>query len=423
MSFFRKVYSIEIVKNIMILFSGAFVAQLFPIIVSPMLTRLYTPEMFGVFSLFFSISVILSSFSTGKYELAILLPKRDSDSVILFFLAIGLSIFTNIIFLVVLLFWKEDITTLLKSPFLKDFLFLCPIFAFILSIYLSNQYLANRKKNYKDITQSKIIQASSLTVFQLSLSLLNTLGLIVGYILGVFLSSILLIRKNFYSYRRTLINWNRFFYIVEKYKKFPLVFNFSYGLNTLIMNFSPIIIIASFGVDIAGLYLLVQRSIATPIGMISSSISSVFFQKATTQKDCRKLYLTISLGLFFLGLPFVIFLYLYAPMLFEYIFGADWRDAGEMASIMVISYWLSVSTNSVSQFSTIYQKALYNMLWQTSLLCSMVIAWYMGSKENDIFLYLKIFVTCQCFLYIIGYFYEYYLCVKQAKGIDYELKN
>ena len=45
-------------KNILTLLKGSFLAQLIPLIISPFITRLYSPKELGILALFSSISVI-----------------------------------------------------------------------------------------------------------------------------------------------------------------------------------------------------------------------------------------------------------------------------------------------------------------------------------------------------------------------------
>ncbi len=63
-------------RNILTLMTGSTIAQAIPIAISPILTRLYTPEDFGVLALFTSLVTIFSVISTGRYEFAIMLPKK-----------------------------------------------------------------------------------------------------------------------------------------------------------------------------------------------------------------------------------------------------------------------------------------------------------------------------------------------------------
>ena len=63
--------------------SGTLVAQILLICVTPILTRLYTVEDFGNLSVFMSILSMLTVGSTGKFELAIVLPNKTIISSLL----------------------------------------------------------------------------------------------------------------------------------------------------------------------------------------------------------------------------------------------------------------------------------------------------------------------------------------------------
>ena len=71
----------EFSRNILTLMTGTTISQAIPISISPILTRIYTPEDFGVFALFLAITTIIGSFSNGRYELAIMLPENDEDAI------------------------------------------------------------------------------------------------------------------------------------------------------------------------------------------------------------------------------------------------------------------------------------------------------------------------------------------------------
>jgi len=61
-------------KNVLTLMAGTTIAQAIPIAISPILTRLYTPEEFGLFALFLAIVSIFGVVATMRYEMAIVQP-------------------------------------------------------------------------------------------------------------------------------------------------------------------------------------------------------------------------------------------------------------------------------------------------------------------------------------------------------------
>ena len=83
--------------NIMTLMLGTTVAQAIPIIISPILTRIYSPEEFGLLILFMSIVSILSVIVSLRYERAIIQPLDDEDAISL----VVISILFRIIFFLV----------------------------------------------------------------------------------------------------------------------------------------------------------------------------------------------------------------------------------------------------------------------------------------------------------------------------------
>ena len=74
----------EFTRNVLTLMTGTTIAQAIPIAISPILTRLYTPKDFGVLALFVAITSIFGSIANGRYELAIMLPKKDEDAINIF---------------------------------------------------------------------------------------------------------------------------------------------------------------------------------------------------------------------------------------------------------------------------------------------------------------------------------------------------
>ena len=51
----------EFTKNVLTLMTGTTIAQAIPIAISPILTRIYTPEDFGVFALYIAIVSFIAS--------------------------------------------------------------------------------------------------------------------------------------------------------------------------------------------------------------------------------------------------------------------------------------------------------------------------------------------------------------------------
>src|SRR5262249_26906666 len=69
----------EIIRGVAVLASGTAVAQFLIIATAPILTRLFSPEEYGILGIVVSNSALLAVVVTARYDQALLL-ERDSDS-------------------------------------------------------------------------------------------------------------------------------------------------------------------------------------------------------------------------------------------------------------------------------------------------------------------------------------------------------
>ena len=67
-------------KKVAILIFGTSVAQLITIGFTPLLSRIYNPDDFGLFAIIFDISSIISTVIGGRYEIALVQPENDRES-------------------------------------------------------------------------------------------------------------------------------------------------------------------------------------------------------------------------------------------------------------------------------------------------------------------------------------------------------
>ncbi|MBI1692434.1 MAG: hypothetical protein FYV88_1570, partial [Bacteroidetes bacterium] len=63
-------------KNVLIVSVGTVIAQVIPSAISPLLTRIYTPEDFGLYGIYMAIASLLVTLAAGRYDLAIFIPAN-----------------------------------------------------------------------------------------------------------------------------------------------------------------------------------------------------------------------------------------------------------------------------------------------------------------------------------------------------------
>src|SRR2546425_10423373 len=103
----------EFIRHILTLITGTTIAQAIPLVVTPILTRIYSPQDFGLFALYMSIIAILGVVATGRYELAIMLPEKDEDAINVVYISFIITLATSLITLIVFWFFNTEFTSIL----------------------------------------------------------------------------------------------------------------------------------------------------------------------------------------------------------------------------------------------------------------------------------------------------------------------
>ena len=98
-------------------------AEVISFLTIPIISRIYSPKEVGVYLFFTAASEILSTISTGKYEMAIMLPKKKNEAFKITYGTLYVSVmFCCLVFLLTLLKIKSqklfNITPIYSSSFL-----------------------------------------------------------------------------------------------------------------------------------------------------------------------------------------------------------------------------------------------------------------------------------------------------------------
>ena len=81
-------------RGVSVLVGGTAGAQLLTVLAAPLLTRLYSPEDFGLLAVYASLLALIGVISSLRYELAIPLPEDDTEAAnvaVLSLILVGIS--------------------------------------------------------------------------------------------------------------------------------------------------------------------------------------------------------------------------------------------------------------------------------------------------------------------------------------------
>jgi len=393
MSIRPKIAPHSFLRNVLTLIFGTSIAQIIPIIASPLLTRLYTPEDFGVFAVFLALATMLASVANLRYELAIMLPEGDDEAFALCVLGFLISTFVSILSLLPIIAFNEGISRLLGNRDIARWLYLIPIYIFLSGLFNVLSYYNSRNKRYKDLAFANIAKSFFLVILQLGYTLFanGPGGLIIGQTFSVGASNAKLLRnalqnknnKNLFS----LAGLRR---LAVRYKNFPLYSMPAIFANTLSNNIVSLLISSFYSISILGQYALVQRVMGMPMSLLGTSISQVYFQQATSEKNltgtAANTFSYTLKKLFFFGTPLFIGFYFLAEPLFSFIFGEEWRSAGHYASILAPLFWSRFIVTTLSITNSIFEKQKLSLAWQFGLLilssAIITVSYYSDSSFN-----------------------------------------
>lgn len=337
----------RLAQNFLKLFSATLFAQVITIALSPVLTRLYSPEDFGYYSVYTAIVSLIIVYATGRYEFAISTAKTIEESEKLFQLVIFLSVVSSTVLFFVIFIWEDFFNQLAGFKEQDHILYYVPLTIFGLGIMQGLNYYFNRKKDFSHISKSKIIQSVSNggSSILFAFSGFNTLGMIWANVIGI-------ITANLYNiFGKRLENFfiiNKYGYkdiknLAIKYKQYPL-FNSASGFFDALALQAPILILSRFFSEvIVGFYSLTVRVIALPITLISTAVAQVYLSELVEKENkgeridlnVKKAFrVLLTLG----ALPLII-LVVFGPVLFEFVFGEEWSKAGELSRILAFSYY------------------------------------------------------------------------------------
>ena len=370
-------------RQVLTLMSGTSIAQIIPAAVAPLLSRLYTPEDFGVLALFSALTAILSISATGKYELALVLPEDEKDSLTLAILAFFINlIFSFILFIIVVLF-TDGIAALLNNPGIADWLYLVPLVTFLMGLLNVLNYLNINYEKYGVIARANIYRSVTSAAGQAGIGFLQNgpAGLIIGKLLSYIsanipLSAAFLNRKELWKDIKR-IDFSR---LAKRYMRFPKFSLPGLFTNSVTQNINNFFISILYASQILGFYAMLYRVLGLPLGLVSGAFAQVFLKKTSENRklegNARRLFLRIFVRLFLLGLALFVPLYFVIEDLFVFVFGQAWQAAGTYAQILIPLFFARFVVTPLSTIVIAFEKQMENMIWQFAmLLITIVVFW------------------------------------------------
>ncbi len=380
------------ISNVLKLVSGSVTSQILSILLVPLITRIYSPDDFGVFQIFLAVSGILVIFSTFSYQFAIMLPKTEEDSANVAFLSLILLTFVSVLTAIIVPFIPQDVEHILKAEgLLKYLVYLAPVI-FLNGLFFVQNYWLSRRVRYGVIAGSRISNTLSTKIFQLLIPIwsISPFGLIVGYTAGYGIADLVMLKgvgKDAEVFKKVSIKKMK--EVAVRYKNFPLFSSWSTLANTISPQVPTFLLTYFYGTSVVGHFGLANQVVNMPMGLVGAAIGQVFFQKislvknGTEKGDMKVIVEEVYKKLISTGIFPMLLLLLLGEEIFTFAFGKSWAVAGTYVRILIPWIFLVYLSSPISTLYSVFDKQGVWLTFSIILLISRVAALVIGGTYGE----------------------------------------
>ena len=352
--------------------TGTLVSQAILLLISPVLTRLYSPGDFGAFSLYVALIAILGIIAGLRYEMALPVVKQDEDVQVLVTVgSIIVLVFSCFCAMLVLFAW-DWLETFVQLDGLRPYRMILPLGMASVGLFNIVTFWATREKLYSTQAYAKIYQGVAMAGVQLCSGIMSIGG--IGLMAGDFAGRVIavvhvgqrLIVSTVTSFKT--LSMGQAVKVLHRYRHFPMYSAPASFFNTLGLRLPLLLIAAYYGVAEAGWLMLSQLAIGAPVTLIGQSTSRVYtgemgeLQRNNPTKT-RGLFLRTSMKLaLYCTLPVILFCY-FAPDIFQWVFGEAWEKAGFYTRILALVLLSQLIVTPVSTTLTLLEKQGIQLGW------------------------------------------------------------
>jgi O-antigen/teichoic acid export membrane protein len=364
-------------RNVLVMLTGSAVGQLAGLLLSPVLTRIYSPEIFGIAGSFTAVISILAVIAALRYDMALTIERNHENSANLLAVCFITLFFTTALGYGLLLLLPDDMAS---SNFgsLMPYRFLLPVGFFCIGAYQVMVSYATRKNAYSIISRTKIYQGVVGPVSQIGFGMsgMGAWGMILGFIAGQSAGISTMFSHLIIRPRDTIqhINFRSIIAMAKRYSRFPLISSWSAiigvtGTNSALLVIMPIL----YSNTIAGFIFLTDRIIGRPLLLISTSLLQVYMGevakvKMSSPQEMRHRFLQIIKYQFIIVLTWLSIINATAFYLIPIIFGNEWNAAVPYIHILSICYLLQMTIVPVMNTLQILEKQGLSAIWESGRL-------------------------------------------------------
>lgn len=390
----QKQFKTKNFKGVLSLLAGNTISKLILSVGGIVLANYYGPESYGIYNVFLSYILILPVLASMRLDNIMILQKGSKEIRNLFSGIVVITFFLSCLLVLGIGILKNwNIFPYQLSNFL---LLLIGIGSVLTAWNLSQNNLFTKFRLFKQISTAFIISSLITVLFQAVFYFTGQIenGLIYGWIIG--LAASFLYNAAVSKGLLKKIDWTAFRASVKEHQN---IVKFTYpsdSLNAIANNLLPIMVILYFSEAEVGLYAMAFKILSTPLVLLSSSVSRVYFQKSVSlYHQDKSALLSLTQKVIFSNLSiiiaFVLFMNTAGLYLLDLFLNHKWDGMGSF--IMALSFWIIARSalNPISPLIMVINKNHYSLVFNIYLILVNLVSIYIGNLYENFLLCVWIF--------------------------------
>lgn len=377
------------IRNVLILLSGTIMAQVVNLIFSPIITRIYGPEAYGLLGTFGAVVSTLAPISALTYPIAMVLPKSDKKSDLVGKLSFLITIINVIIVFIFLLFFGDFIISLFNLEKVSEYVYLIPFIVLSAGILQIMEQWLIRRKEFQTSAKSSFIEALIVNVGKLGIGFFNPIASVLIFftvfrqglkaLIMMFFSGFDNIKKLFTIKKEDLKSMKE---LAKIHYDFPVYRAPQEFINSVTESLPILLLTIFFGPASAGFYSISRSVMSIPASVIGRSFGNVFYPRASeVANENKKITPLLVKATFYLILIAIIpfgLVVIVGPWLFSLVFGQEWVVAGQYARWVAIWLFFAFINRPSVQLLPILNAQRFQLIYTISNLIFKTIALFIG---------------------------------------------
>ncbi len=390
------------------LLTGTLLAQILVYASRPLLTRLFTPDDYGVLSFYAGVVAVAASFSSGKFEDALMLPSDSQQSWSLAAASILMTITTAAV-MAALLPFRAVLQPLVSSTLALEVAMLAPVSVVFVGVARTCDAWLTRNNRFDLVARGRISHSAVTVPSQITggVARWGAHGLVGGLILGQAAQALYYATRAIAVSKVAGLKRPRLKLVAEaagRYRRFALFGAPGTALNTASVQLPALSLLFFFDASVLGNYGVGYSVLAVPMTLLGSAVAQVYYVRATDAMrsgELAAITLEVFRRLVALGLFPIFSVAIAGPEIFSFVFGESWSDAGLYASYLAPWVLLVFVSSPLSRLFDLLEKQRELLLFNLVLLATRAAALVFGGVSGDANLAILLFGAAGAILWLV----------------------